>query len=321
MLAAPPPRTDKDEVQALLRAWHSASPGDRIAPDRVGVAAIEPLSVWRVALASICEGRGVYVRPQRAVARVPGARAVPDIDPWSVGGLELPADAPIGRRVELELPGEERCDCEACRGQGQRTCSPCRGSGWLGSGRQRTQCTSCSGRGTTPCSRCNGLGGFAGAPIAWSEIVKTTAVRLVKDDALPPEVALALDEVLERGGGTVVFERAADELDLREVGSASYRDAPPPARFAEAATSLLAEGDVGRAKVRSRKLEVRRAAAFRVRREDGTSFLAWGWPARVEPSDALDSTFGRIVRAATWVVVALAILAGLYAFVALRRGG
>lgn len=306
VLPAPPPRTAWDELRPLLRAWHAEHPSKRLSPDEVALADVESLEVLRVALTSVCEGRGVYVRPVRPVPRLPGQRPVPDVDVWSVEGLELPPDAPIGRRAERVLAGEGVCDCNNCRGAGERRCSTCGGSGTVGGGRSRRRCAACDGRGRTKCFPCNGLGAFAGPVVVWSEIVTTTAVRLVRSEGLPGEVALALDEWLERGGGMRIVEYSGARITREAIASCprDYRSSAIEAPWIEAALALAAEIDgTGTARIRSQRLEVRRAPACRARTDDGRVWVAWGPPPRVHPPDALDRPES-VVRFAFWLGLA-----------------
>jgi hypothetical protein len=312
MLTAPPPLTDRDEVLALLRAHHAESPSTRRAPNEIEIASIDALPTLRVSLTSVVEGRGVRVLPIRPAPRPPIGYTPPKIDCWALDGLDLPDDAPIGRRAERALEGEMPCDCERCAGRGERRCDVCRGSGHINSGRHRKTCHACNGRGANPCVTCNGLGGFVGSPMAWSAIVESTAVRIVKGPDLPDDAALAIDAVLEKGGGTLIHRQEGARVEHAVLPAIGYRgSAANP--LVEGVDSLLAEIDsAGTARVRTQRLEVRRAAAFRVSSKDGKSFLVWGAPVRVSPEDALDKPSAEIARAFLFGGAILAVAGVLY---------
>ena len=189
------------------------------------------------------------------------------------------------------------CDCEQCAGRGERRCEVCAGSGKMGGQNGRKSCNTCNGRGHNPCAHCKGFGTFMGSPIAWSAIVESSAVRIVKGPGLPDEVALAIDLALEKSGGTLIHRQEGTKIERAELPAMGYRGvATDP--LVEGVEHLLAELDTaGTGRVRMQRLEVRRAAAFRVSGKDGKSFVVWGAPARVLPEDAVDKPSAEIARA------------------------
>lgn len=302
MLAAPPPKSDRDEVIALLRSWQSG--GERADPLTLGIKSIVAMPIHRIAISRIAENRGVKAQMRTPAARrtLPPGRA---FDAWQLAELEHPTGAAVGRRLEVVLEGQADIvsDCERCRGEGRVSCTPCNGSGRIRSGQHAHPCGTCNGSGRVTCVSCTGLGGFAGLPVAWSEIVEGTVSRVVRPPGISDAAALDMDDVLGRGLGTIVAK--VDPWDGNVEAPAGYRGTDP-IPVPDEVRALLAELDqnsVGRA--RWHRLEIRRAAVYAVTLDDGRSFVTWGPPAKVVPEDALD------VKGAAAVRVVIALLVGV----------
>lgn len=294
MLAAPPPKSDRDEVIALLRAWQSAG-GERADPLALGIKSIVAVPVHRIAISRIAENRGV-----KAQLRTPaGRRSLPPerrFDVWQLEDLEHGASAHVGRRLEkvLEDQPEMVSDCERCRGAGEIACTPCNGSGRIRSGQHAHHCGTCGGSGRVTCVSCTGLGGFSGLPVAWSEIVEGTVSRIVRPAGITDAAALDMHDVLARGLGSVVAK--LDPWD----GSTGAIPVPDEVR---ALALELEQNSVGRA--RWQRLEIRAAAVYSVALDDGRTFVTWGPPAKVVPEDVLD------VKGAAAVRIVIMLLVGI----------
>lgn len=296
MLAAPPPLSDRDEVLALLRAWHADSPGTRVDPRSLTIASVVASPIHRVAITRVAENRGIDVRPRMAAARRSVAGA-PPVDVWQYDELFIPLGSTLGTRVEKVLEGlpERVSDCPRCHGEGKVTCAPCQGTGVRGQGQLRHVCAACSGVGHTPCVPCGGLGGFLGAPVAWSAIVEGTMTRIVRPAWLANDVALAIDAALAQGTGSIVTRDDAWNGAVHR--SAGYRDASLASPLGDEIRALFSELEattLGR--VRAHRLEIRRVVVYQVTLASGGSFVTWGHPTMVSPEDALDAPSAALRR-------------------------
>jgi hypothetical protein len=307
MLPAPPPMSDRDEVIALLRAWHEGSPDVRADPTAISITSIVAAPIYRIAITRIAEQRGVRARPKMPGPRGIGATA-DRVDPWHIADLTLPAEARTGRRKELEIEGapEISSDCERCRGEGKCACGTCNGTGRVGHGKHQHTCHSCNGAGRTICASCGGLGAFVGPQVAWAEIVEGTNARVVRPSGIPDQAVLDLDAAIERGGGAVLVKDDAwsgvfdPSLGARDPSAADALAGEVQALLAE-----VAEQSLGQA--RGHRLEIRRAAVYRVSLADGRSFLLWGRPARVSPENALDEPNRALMKTAGLFAIALVV--------------
>ncbi len=296
MLAAPPPLSDRDEVIALLRAWHGESPGTRHDPLGLRIRSIVATPIHRIAITRIAENRGIDVRARMPAARRPSSSQAP-IDLWQFEDLEIEEGSRLGTRIERvldDLP-ERVSDCERCRGEGKNACTSCLGTGVRGHGKHRHVCGACSGAGHSTCVSCTGLGAFIGPPVAWSAIVEGTLTRIVRAPGITDQAALDVDAALERGLGTIVMRD--DAWSGTVDGSTGYRDATHASQLGDEVRALFGELEattMGR--VRGHRLEIRRAAVYTVTLDDGSSFVAWGPPAKISPVDALDARGQALMR-------------------------
>jgi len=312
VLAAPPPLSDRDEVIALLRAWHADGPDTRYAPASLDIRSIVAIPVHRVAITRIAENRGTGSVPRTPTTRRVQTTLDP-IDPWSIPELDLSDDSPVGRRIEKVLEGEPDrvSDCGRCAGEGRLRCGACGGSGYVGGGKHRRRCEACGGSGMVSCTSCGGLGAFAGPPIAWSVIAEGSLTRVVRPAGISDQAALDLDAALGRGLGALVLRENAWNGTLDGVGDA--RDGATVGGLSDQVRSLrdeLAGTSAGRA--RGERIEIRRASVYTVTLGDGRSFQIWGPPAKVSPPDALDAPGRSLLRVvglfAIGFVVALALM-------------
>ncbi len=307
MLAAPPPLSDRDEVLVLLRKWQEESPGTRHDPRTLDIKSIVATPIHRIAITCIGENRGVGVRSRNPAARRPPSSQAP-IDAWQIEELEIPEHSKLGTRIEQELADlpERVSDCERCRGDGKIACSVCHGSGVSGHGKHRHVCGACSGTGSSVCASCSGLGGFIGPAFAWSAIVEGTATRIVRAAGITDEAALDIDAALERGLGMVVHRD--DAWNGAVGGSIGYRESSQHNHLDEEIRKLAAELEsttLGR--LRGHRLEIRRAAVYTVTLADGRTFVTWGPPAKVSPSDALDARGAALMRTAGLLLIGVVI--------------
>lgn len=312
MLAAPPPLGDRDEVLALLRAWHGASPETRIAPGDVPIRDIVAMPVHRIAITRIAENRGIGVRARAPAARRPLGTQAP-VDVWAIEALDIPEGSRLGTRIEKVLEGEpERVhDCERCSGEGRVSCSACQGTGVRGHGKHRHVCGACSGSGHASCVPCTGLGAFVGPAYAWATIAEGTATRIVRPPGISDEAALDVDAALSRGLGTVVLRD--DAWGGAVDAGLGYRDAAHATQLADEIRALKVEVEsTSLGRVRGHKLEVRRSAVYTVTLTDGRSFVAWGPPAKVTPEDALDARGAALVRTLGLLLLGVAIAVVLF---------
>lgn len=305
--------SEREAALAALKLWRDRKAWARKDPSGLSVASVEPVGPVQVALTSIYEARGVKYELVAASSRPTHNEDGPQ--PWNVR-LEHPPNPPVGHYVDTKISGTTvHMDCGMCSAQGEMMCATCGGSGRIQHGRSSHTCGRCGGRGQVRCDQCHGSGGLLGYPTVWSRIQDHEIRRVHESDELPNEVFLALSE--GDHGGDVFHEQSAEHIvDLVREGG--YRDAAGSADpLRQMVQKLCASPEVPEGgRLLRQTLRLSRVKAWEVKLEDGRGLWIYGNPPHVSPSNALPTPAVHAMKIVPGVMVALAVLYGVYWFLA-----